>query len=51
MLNIFCVTNTEGVDATYERIFETQHPYPRQEIRQVEVIKVPRAIGYLVEFD
>lgn len=29
MLDIFCVTNTEGIDQTYEKVFETAHPYPR----------------------
>lgn len=51
MLDIYCATNTEGVDSTCETIWETAHPYPRQEIRMSEIVKVPRAIGYFVEFD
>lgn len=51
MLDIYCATNTEGVDTTCETVWETAHPYPRQEIRTTEVIKVPRAIGYFVELD
>lgn len=51
MLDYYCLTNTEGIDATHETIWETQHPYPKQEMRQSEIVKVPRAIGYFVEFD
>jgi hypothetical protein len=51
MLDLYCATNTEGIDATYEHVWETAHPYPKQDLRQTEVIKVPRAIGYYVEFD
>jgi hypothetical protein len=51
MLDIYCATNTEGIDSTYEHVWETAHPYPKQELRQTEIIKVPRAIGYFVEFD
>lgn len=33
MLDVHHATNTEGVDATYEHIWETAHPYPKQEMR------------------
>jgi hypothetical protein len=44
-------TVQEGVDDSYEKIYETQHPYPRSEYKYPKSIKVPGAIGYTVEFD
>ena len=51
VLEHFDTSNTEGVDPTNVRIFETAHPHPMSDYRHSEVIKVPRAIGYLVEID
>ena len=51
ILEHFDASNTEGVDPTNTRIFETVHPHPLSDYKHSEVIKVPRAIGYLVEVD
>lgn len=51
ILEHFDTTNTEGVDPTNVRIFETAHPHPLSDYKHGEVIRVPKALGYLVEMD
>lgn len=42
---------SEGTDFTYEKVFETLHPYPRTDIPIKETIHVPKAIAFSVELD
>ncbi len=42
---------SEGADFTYERVFETPHPYPRYESVMKDIIHVPKAIAYTIELD
>jgi len=42
---------SEGADFTYERVFETPHPYPRNESVMKDIIHVPKAIAFTVELD
>eukprot|EP00347_Sterkiella_histriomuscorum_P020695 403336831 len=41
----------EGADFTYEKIFETPHPYPRVESIQKDSIYIPKAIAFSIEID
>ena len=51
VLELFDTTNTEGVDPTNVRIFETAHPHPLSDYKHGLEVAVPRALGYLVEMD
>jgi hypothetical protein len=42
---------SEGLDISSSRIWETAHPYAKQDERKTSSMKVPGAIGYSVEFD
>lgn len=51
ILEQFDTSNTEGVDPINVRVFETVHPHPLTDYRHHDIIKVPRALGYLIEID
>ena len=51
ILEHFDASNTEGVDPTNVRVFETAHPHPVSDYTHSERFEVARAIGYLVEID
>ncbi|CDW79829.1 hect domain and rcc1-like domain-containing protein [Stylonychia lemnae] len=42
---------SEGADFTYEKVFETPHPYPRVENVQKDSVYVQKAIAFSIEFD
>lgn len=42
---------SEGLDVSSTRVWETAHPYSKQEDRKTHQMKVSGAIGYSVEFD
>jgi hypothetical protein len=44
-------TYIEGIDDSHDKVFETQHPYPKTDGRITKPVKVTGAIGYTVEFD
>ena len=50
ILTSLTTLNIEGADPSYFRIFESSHPAPAGQIFK-ENYQVPRAIGYMVEFD
>ena len=50
ILTSLTTLNIEGADPSYFRIFESAHPAPAgQQFK--ENYQVPRAIGYMIEFD
>ena len=42
---------SEGVDFTFEKVFETPHPYPRGETFLKDSLSVTKAIAFSVELD
>jgi hypothetical protein len=44
-------TQVEGIDDSHEKVFETQHPYPKTDGRITKTVKVTGAIGYTITFD
>ena len=42
---------SEGADFTYEKVFETPHPYPKGEYVQKDQISLAKVLAYSVELD
>ena len=51
LLEMAYVFLSEGADFTFEKVFETSHPYPKIESLQKDSIHCSKAIAFSVEFD
>lgn len=51
ILNSHSTLNIEGTDPASYRVFESLHPVPSGNYQHKDSYQVPRAIGYMIEFD